>query len=193
MKNLNNKHTIKLNQLFAILSFLIIGNLFAQKPLDTLVIEKEYIHSRKAPLKVGKGTFIINKVDSLYLVNQIRFNYYEELRQLVKDDVDKDVENIVLKYEQIVKENDFLFDQLELKCKSQSALYQKTIDELKLSLNETDRTLDLSQRSLENANNAIDLSIKQISSAQKKQFWKNFGLIGGGVSIGLIVGLLIAN
>ena len=169
------------------------SSIYAQEPLDTIVINKEYARSKKLPLKVPGGTFIINKADTLHLVNQIRFNYYQELRELVKDDVGKDIENIVLKYEKILKENDFLFDQLELKSKSQSTLYLKTIGDLKMSLNETDRTLDLSQKSLENANTAIALSLQQISSAQRKQIWKNLGLIGGGVSIGLIAGLLLAN
>lgn len=192
MKSLNKNYTMKLK--FTLLIFLAFAsNINAQEPIDTLVINKEYARSRKTPLKVGSGTIIINKADTLHLVNQIRFSYYQELRELVKGSLDKDIENMVLKYEKILKENDFLFDQLESKSKAQSALYLKTIDQFKTSLDETDRTLDLTQKSLENANNSIDLSLKQISSAQKKQFWKNFGLIGGGVSIGLITGLLLAN
>lgn len=165
----------------------------AQNQTDTLVVLKKYARSKKLPLKIGPGTFVINKADTLYLVNQIRFNYYQELRELVKTDVGKDIENIVLKYEKIVKENDFLFDQLAEKNKQQTALYLNTIANLKTSLNETDRTLSLSQKSLKNANTAIALSLQQISSAQKKQIWKNLGLIGGGVSIGLIAGLLLVN
>jgi len=189
--NLNKKQMKLLNLL--LITLITISTINAQEPTDTITIDKEYARSRKLPLKVGKGTIIINKADTLHLVNQIRFNYYEELRELVKDDVDKDIENIVLKYEKILKENDFLFEQLEAKSKEQSALYTKTIGELRKSLDETDRTLDLSQKSLQNANAAMELSLKQVTISQKKQFWKNFGFIGGGISIGLITGLLLAN
>ncbi len=165
-----------------------------EKEKDTIIIGKEYARSRKLPRTAKKGTIIINQIDSLYLVNQIRFHYYEELRkELFKNDFGKDIENIVLKYERIVEENNDLFDQLELKSKAQSDLFQKTINELKSSLDETDRTLSLTQKSLNNANTSLELSMKQIEASQRRQFWKNFGLIGGGIGIGLLVGLLIAN
>ncbi|WP_442265739.1 hypothetical protein ACSIGC_15775 [Tenacibaculum sp. ZS6-P6] len=171
------------------------SSVYAQnKVKDTITIGKEYARSRKLPITVNKGTVIINQIDSLHLVNQIRFHYYEELRkELFKNDFGKDIENIVLKYERIVEENNNLFNQLELKSKTQSDLFQKTINELKLSLDETDRTLSLTQKSLDNANTSLELSMKQIESAQRRQFWKNFGLIGGGIGMGLLLGLLIAN
>lgn len=179
---------------YLLLLFLFVTSInMAQTKLDTIIVEKSYARSKKRPLKVGTGVIIINNSDSLYLVNQIRYNYYQELRKLVNDNIDKDIENIVLKYEKILKEDDVLFNQLEIKCKEQAELYEESIADLKKSLSETDRTLNLTQKSLDNANTAIELGIKQISNSQKKRFWKNFGLIGGGVSIGLIVGLLIAN
>ncbi len=170
-----------------------ISFLYAQETRDSIFIPQEYARSKKAPLTVESGTVIVNEADKLYLVNEIRHNYYEELRQLVNSNVDEDIESIVLKYEKILKENDLLFDSLEEKCKEQSVLYKNTIDDLKLSLNDTSKILDLSQKSLENANSSIELGLKQISYSRKKRFWNSLGFIGGGVSIGLIAGILIAN
>ncbi|SNR16751.1 hypothetical protein [Tenacibaculum jejuense] len=188
------KNTIKLTLIITIL-LSVFNTVYAQKKVkDTIVIGKEYARSRKLPITVNKGTVIINQIDSLHLVNQIRFHYYEELRkELFKNDFGKDIENIVLKYERIVEENNELFDQLEQKSKAQSDLFKKTISELKKSLDETDRTLNLTQKSLDNANTSIELSMRQIESAQRRQFWKNFGFIGGGIGMGLLLGLLIAN
>lgn len=188
------KNTIKLTLLIFI-TLLTFNNSYSQKKnKDTITIGKEYARSRKLPVTVNKGTVVINNIDSLHLVNQIRFNYYEELRrELFKNDFGKDIENIVLKYERIIEENNELFNQLEEKSKTQSNLYITTISELKASLKETERTLNLTQQSLNNANTSLELSMKQIKSAQRRQFWKNFGLIGGGIGAGLLIGLLIAN
>lgn len=179
--------------LLLIILFAVTSKLSAQQPVDTLVINQEYALSKKRAKVVNKGTVIINNIDSLHLVNQIRFRHYEEIRSLLNQDVDKELENIVLKYERILQENDLLFDQLEEKCADQSQLFQKTIDELKTTLNETDKTLTLSQKSLENANKSIELSLEQVRLSQSRRFWKNFGFIGGGIGIGLLAGILIAN
>jgi len=181
------------NRLLLFLLLIMSNWVFSQEPRDTITIGEEYSRSKKAPLMVVEGTVILNKADKLYLVNDIRYNYYEELRELVKDNVDKDVEDIVLKYEKILKENDVLFESLEAKCKEQSQLYEKTIGDLKVSLDDADKILSLSQKSLENANNSIELGLKQIKYSQRKQFWRNFGFVGGGIGLGLIGGILLAN
>lgn len=178
---------------FLVVLFVLTSNLYGQQPKDTIVIDKAYASSRKVPLTVGKGSVILNHTNKLYLVNELRFNYYEELRLLVKDSIDKDIESVFLKYEKRLIENDLLFDQLELKCKSQSDLYQTTTDALRTSFTEVSKTLNLTKKSLDNANKSIDLGLEQISKSRKRQFWSNFGLIGGSIGVGLITGLILSN
>ncbi len=160
---------------------------------DTLIINEEYANSKKTPIVVNKGTVVISNIDNLHLVNQLRYNFYEELRTIVRDSIDKDIENIVLKYEKILKENDALFNILEDKCNQQSSLYKKSTEGIKLSLTELENTLNLTQQSLESANKSLDLANQQLKESKKKQFWKKFGLIGSGVGIGLLTGILLTN
>jgi len=168
-------------------------SLSAQINSDTLIIKKDYERTTKSPQIADSGTVIINLSDTLYLVNSLRYQYYEELRGLVRDSIGQDIEKIVLKYEKIITENDFLFFQLEEQCREQSKLYERSIKDMKTSLTEIERNLDLTQRSLENANKSIELGLKQISESQKKKIWQNIGIFGGGVSIGLVACLLFVN
>ncbi len=161
--------------------------------LDTIVVNKNYELSRKFPLIAGSGTVVITHADSIYLFNKIRFEHYQELRQLVRDSIGEEIEDIVLKYEKILTENDMLFAQLEKKCREQSELYEESIVELKKSLNNLDVNLDLTHRSLENANKSLELGLEQIKQSQKKRTWQNIGILGGGICLGLITGLLLAN
>jgi len=176
-----------------VFTLLIITTIFyAQTKTDTLTISSDYALSKKKPLLVNKNTVIINTIDSLYLVNNIRLSYYEKLRTIVNSNIDKDIEQMILQYESQLNDNNQLFNQLEKKCKSQSQLYEQTISELKISLEKANTDLKRSQEALTNADSAIDTGLTEISKSKRKRFWKTLGLFGGGATIGLLTGFVLA-
>ena len=165
--------------------------LVAQTTADTIVIGVDYERSKAAPILIDSGKVVMNNINQLYLVNQLRFDFYEELRSIVRDSIDKNIESIVLKYEKILTENDLLFDQLETKCTEQSSMYRESTEQIKKSVLEIEFTLELTQQSLENANKSLEISMQQLSASRKSRFWNKLELLGGGIGIGLLTGIIL--
>jgi len=160
---------------------------------DTLLVSQSYANSKKKPLRVGSNTLVINKIDSLYLLNKARFHYYEDLKKVVNGNLSSEIENIVFNYEKIINDNNESFAQLEAKNKEQSILYEKNIDHINETLTTTETSLKEAQLKLVNTDNLLQETNEKLKKSKRKRLLRNFEFLGSGIGVGLLVGLLLGN
>ena len=177
--------------IFIFMSFAIAAPLFSQIRGDTIQVPESYDKSMAKPIIAKTGAIIFNNSDSLYLVNKIRFNYYEELRTILNDSVDFAIDDIILKYEKSLKESDHQYDLLNKNCNEQSELYRRHIAEVKSSIALTSQTLQLTQESLTNANRSLKEANDLLGKARARHIWQKISIAGGGIGIGILLGLLV--
>ncbi|WP_020567703.1 hypothetical protein [Neolewinella persica] len=180
---------------YIIITLLLFVNLdlASQSYNDTITIGPQYDTLMSSPIEIGKGTVVLSQANRIYLVNGLRYKFYEEIRGALNNKNIPNLDDIVLKYEKILNENDVLFSLLEAKSIEQSRLYNKSSESMKASLTNLESTLDLTQRSLASANKSLDLSLSQIDKSRKASFWKKIDMLGTGLAVGVLVGLLITN
>ena len=164
----------------------------AQTPTDTIRIDRSYERSKARPTVAPRHSLIINDSDSLFLVNSIRFHYYEELRSLLSDSTDYAMAEVILKYERVLKENDLQYELLAKQCEEQSAFYDRSLEDIRSSLTLTDNTLQLTQQSLQSASGSLQEANEMIRSSRGRTFWDKLSIAGGGVGLGLLIGVLVA-
>lgn len=165
--------------------------LFGQFETDTIKIEQSYELTKSKPIKIQSGQIVISQANNIYLVNELRFNYYEQLRSILSDSIDFAMDDLILKYEKALKDNDYQYNLLLNNCEEQSRLYQKHTEEVKSSIALTSNTLILTQQSLTNANQSIKEANELMRASKAQRTWQKIGIAGGGVAIGLVLGLLV--
>lgn len=161
---------------------------------DTTLIQEEYSANLEKPLVISSFKYLKNNAEvELYIFNRQSYNYFQDLRNHLEEDNGEDLTHIIERYNDIIAKNHSLYNALSKKNKEQQALYLKTIEDLEFGLENLESTVNLTQNSLLNANNTLDIATTELKDHRKKQFWENFGNVGTGAAIGLLLGVLIAN
>ena len=158
---------------------------------DTLIIEKCYEENYTKPIIVKSGEMVINNTDSLHLVNNLRFRYYEKLRKYLNDSLDLTNDYIIIQYENLLKSNRIKYLSLLENCDSTSAFFNRFISDTDSTLNLTSKSLKLSQQSLQNAMLSLNEANELLEQERGIQFWNKFTLGIGGVGLGILIGLLV--
>lgn len=177
--------------IFLNIFILVSGVAYSQIKSDTLIVDKSYENSYKKPILAKYGTIIINQTDSLYLVNDLRFRYYEKLRMTLKDSLEITLDDIIFKYEKLIKENETAYNNLLENCNQTGLLNQEIITNTETSLDKTIRNIDSTLVSIEKANQSLDKTEKLLKKSKNKQNAGKLTFGIGGIAIGFFIGILL--
>jgi len=172
-----------------ILAFFIVCSLAAQRE----IVIQESGCAQMRPKQILKGkTQIDSGCDTLFLLSKATVKFME---QAIKDGrVIDDVSNNL--QDTLIQDLRFALDSYE---KIHEA-YQQLSGESQEFLQETNRSLDGVNDALAQANKFAEIANENIAAAteliqkeQRNRFWKDLGKIGGGIVVGGVIGILIAN
>lgn len=167
-------------------------------------INADFKAVRDTVQQYGQGSTLVIKVDSVYLLNQAQFDYYELLMRL-KVDVKKNNANIEGLINGLLKtlRNDLthledLNKEIKINGDSASAIGLRLADSTKVNVNKTSNLLDSVKIHLDSATVRLkraDLHLEKaaalIKEEKKQRCWRNIKWGVGGVLVGLIMGWLI--
>ncbi|WP_194767501.1 hypothetical protein [Tamlana sp. I1] len=161
---------------------------------DTTTIYSGYSTELEKPIVINGFTFMKNSADvKLYVFNEQSYNHFQELRKFLKENSSFKTHDIIEELNNTIAKNHYLYTNLSKKCKAQQLLFNETTNDFEQHLNTLEQTVNLTQNSLIQANTTLEIATEELKAYRKKQFWKNFGYVGGGVAAGLIMGFLMAN
>lgn len=168
------------------------NNFFRTNLVDTIFVERSYTNSTEKPKLINANSIVYNNADSVYLVNKIRYQYYERLKAFVDNNDNFNANEVIIKYERLLKENEAAYNRLLENCEKSKQLTDNFVNETEKSLALTNATLDQTQISLENANESLEQANKLLKKSNKKRIWSGLSAGFGGLGIGLLVGILVA-
>jgi len=164
---------------------------YGQNARDTIRIGDDYAASKGKPIVAHDGTIILVQTDSIYLINGVRYRFYGGLRGYLDDSLDFKTEGLILAYEKNLLETDRIFKDLLRNCTENSKMNDMMLRQTRASLSATQATLDLSQKSLLAANGSLADANEQLRKAKKKNLMKTLITGAGGLSIGILIGILV--
>ena len=152
---------------------------------DTIFVQKEYQNSYKKPIPVEQGSVVYVSADSMFIINTKRLNFYENLRQLTKLDIN--CSEIINSYENSLKSNSELIKKLTENLNKSDSLKNSEIKKLSNSIMFLQTKLAKNQHLLSTSSKQIG-KLKTSIKKQKRKTFINYAVIG--IS-GIITGILI--
>ncbi|MCQ0111986.1 hypothetical protein SAMN04487906_0748 [Zhouia amylolytica] len=182
---------MRINYYLSILIMLSFYVSMAQSNSDTLIIKSDYAKSYNQPILATKGTIIINQIDSLHLVNNIRLKHYEEIRSVLGDSLDLKLNTILLRYENVIRENDSEYNKLLESYNKLALINKEYIKRTDTSLQVTAAHLDTLNTSLVKTDKHLTKTKKMLKKNKRSQTWQKLGIGFGGVALGILLGIFL--
>ncbi len=162
---------------------------------DTILLDAPYFNSFAKPIIAMSGDIVIVNTDSIHLVNNKRFLFYEDLRDVIRleDNCNDQIQEVIARYEASLERNENDFNSLLDNCNETKELTDRLLAVTESSLSDTKTLLTKTQDDLIDAK----ASLKEARKAQKASRRKNTlqkVLIGAGAAAaGILTGVFVIN
>jgi len=159
----------------------------------TIILDKLYFNSFAKPIIAMSGDIVVVNADSIHLVNNKRFLFYEELRDVIKaeDNCNDQIQEVIAKYETSLQRNENDFNSLLENCNKTSDLTLRVLETTEQSLNNTKSLLTDTQTSLSLANDFLKEARKAQKASRRKNTWEKVLIGTGAAAVGILTGVLI--
>jgi hypothetical protein len=179
------------------LSFFIIFSLNASAQVDTskvYILSDTFCFSNKKPLPFTAGSRILIGCDTAYVINKHRYMLYEKAADVIRERKYVNACNVLIQnYEERIEDQNKAFNQLYQNYIKLDSVSQKTIIETKNSLVQVNVTLAKTQNDIIVVDKKMDDIKKTINKQRAQSFFDKIIYGTGGLAVGILVGLLIAN
>ena len=180
-----------MKKLLSILFVYISSQIFAQiQDSSIIVIPSSYSFSMESPKIIRAGQNIKFEADSIYLVNKVRLNFYEELRSKLVT-LDFDCEPTIDLYKKSLNQNALLVQQLLENSELTNQLNANLVSDSQLLLDKNNEALNLSLDNLSSAKNNLTLAKDELSKMKRNNFLENVLYTLAGIGVGVIVGVSV--
>lgn len=162
----------------------------AQIKSKITLIPDWYKSSFEKPLLFTAGDTLIVQADTIYVINKIRYQFYQNLHKNILDDSFMDCESTIETLRKQLEASNLAYDQLYANCDQTGKAAHKTITTSIQSLNNIETKLTNTESKLTQSISKLDKTnelMKQIKKDKKKDKLL-FGI--GGIAIGILCGIL---
>lgn len=160
---------------------------------DTILLDAPYFNSFAKPIIAMSGDIVVVNTDSIHLVNNKRFLFYEDLRDVIglEDNCNDQIQTVIARYEASLERNENDFNNLLDNCNKTSELTLRVLETTEQSLSSTKTLLTDTQTSLAHANDLLK-EARKTQKASRRKSTLNKVLIGVGAgALGILVGVIV--
>jgi hypothetical protein len=160
----------------------------------TIVLSDTFCFSNRKPLPFLAGTNIYSQCDTLYIINKHRYVLYEKAADVIREKKYVNACNVLIQnYEDRLQAQNKAFYKLYDNYIKLDSVSQKTISDTKNSLILVNNTIASAQNNIVVVDKKMDDLKKTINEQRRKSFFDKilYGL--GGIAVGILGGLIIAN
>ncbi|MCT4602999.1 MAG: hypothetical protein N4A59_08890 [Marinifilum sp.] len=157
------------------------------------LIPERYAVNKEKPLQFTAGDTLIIQCDTVFVINKIRYQFYQKLHDNILSDSYMEYEDYIATLKNELAASQLAYDELKANCDTTAVLARETItnsiislDSLENNLKETEGKLSESIKKLDGTKDLLG----EIKTDQKKD--RLFYSIGG-VAIGILTGILVTN
>jgi len=165
--------------------FLLIPCLFFGQINDTITIEKNYQYTTDKPILIRQSSVVLFQADSIYLVNPGRYQFYEEIRLILNEDLG--CNEVFKAYENSIERNSKMITDLLVISKASEGLTKKMLSKSNSALLESIILLSKNDQLLRKTQNDFNLYVKEVKKKDRKKYL-NYVIIGlSGITAGIII------
>jgi hypothetical protein len=181
-----------------ILVFILLTASFTSMAQDdstkVVTLSDTFCISNQKPLMFLPGTKMYSLCDTLYIINKHRYQLYEKAADIIRDKKYVNTCNMLIQnYEERLEAQNKAFYKLYGDYIKLTNLSQKTISETKNSLIQVNNTITSAQNNIVVVDKKMDELTKTINHQRKQAFMDKILYGIGGIAVGVLGGLLIAN
>ena len=158
---------------------------------NIITLNQNYETSFDIPKILNKGDILKCNCNGIYIVNSLRFNFYEKLRSLLLDSQELYGFEIIENYEKLLGNDIRDYRKLQINCDSTSSLLEYTLASSDSALNVAEQSLLESHLKIKDLNRNLYEAEVLLENERKSNFLENLLFSLGSLGIGIIVALLI--
>ena len=156
-------------------------------------IDPGFDGAKKALLFFKSDTIALD-CDSVYLMNKATYAFFMLIYQnLFSNDLDLVCSNLLQSYEERLQQSHETYQKLLANCKETEKVSFDMMNDTRKSLESTQKTLDYTQLTLDQTLQTLESANKYMKKERSKSIFEKVLLGVGGLGIGLVIGVLIAN
>ena len=162
---------------------------------DTILLDAPYFNSFAKPIIAMSGDIVVVNTDSIHLVNNKRFLFYEDLRDVIalEDNCNEQIQEVIARYEASLERNENSFNSLLDNCNETKELTDRLLGVTESSLTVTKGLLTETQNQLIDTKVLLKEAQKAQRAARRKNTLQKVLIGAGSAAVGILTGVLIAN
>ena len=159
-----------------------------------IMLSDTFCFSNQKPLPFLNGSTISTLCDTLFIINKHRFTLYEKAAGIIREKKYINACNVLIQnYEERLQSQNMAFSKLYNDYIALDSVSQKTIIETKNSLIQVNNTISSAETNIKIVDQKMDKLRDTIKEERKKSFFDKIGYAIGGIAVGVLGGLIIAN
>ncbi len=163
-------------------------------PQGIIILSDTFCFSNNKPTPYLSGTKLTIQCDSVYIINKHRYILYEKAADIIRKKEYVNTCNVLIKnYEERLQAQNKAFDNLYKKYIQLDSISQRTISDTQNSLIQVSNTITAAQSNIVVVDKKMDNLTSTIKEQRKKSFFDKIWFGAGGIAVGIIGGLIIAN
>ncbi|MFL5728794.1 MAG: hypothetical protein ACJ75J_04830 [Cytophagaceae bacterium] len=159
-----------------------------------ITLSDTFCFSNHKPLPFVTGTRIYTLCDTLYIINKHRYMLYEKAADVIRDKKYINTCNVLIQnYEDRLQAQNKAFYALYDNYIKLDSVSQRSITDTKNSLVQVNNTIASAQNNIVVVDKKMDDLKKTINEQRRKSFFDKILYGIGGIAVGILGGLIIAN
>ncbi|MGQ1911243.1 hypothetical protein ACT3CE_15835 [Marinifilum sp. RC60d5] len=178
---------------YTVLFCLVVLSFTAKAQLQSKItlLPNRYSSSYEKPLLFTAGDTLLVQTDTIYVINKIRYQFYQNLHKNIFNDSFMDCESTIETLKKQLEASNLAYDQLYANCDQTGKAARESIATSIQSLSSIESKLTHTESKLTQSISKLDTThelMKQIKKDKKKDKLL-FGI--GGITIGILCGILV--
>lgn len=175
---------------YMIFVFMIVSSLSFSQIQDStiLIIPSSYSLTMGKPMLIKVGSTVKFEADSIYLVNNSRLNFYEELRNNLLT-LDFNCEATIELYKKSLIQNSLLTQQLLDNSEKTDLQNKMLMNDSNMLLNKQNETLNLTINNLNSTKEHLEIAKAEMSRIKRNNILENILYALAGIGVGVIIGI----
>ncbi len=160
---------------------------------DTILLDAPYFNSFAKPIIAMSGDIVVVNTDSIHLVNNKRFLFYEDLRGVIglEDNCNDQIQEVIARYEASLERNENSFNSLLDNCNETKELTDRLLAVTEGSLVNTKTLLTDTQNQLIDAKASLLEAKRAQRTARRKNTLQKVLIGAGAAAVGVLVGVIV--
>jgi hypothetical protein len=164
------------------------SNLFSQIQKQ---FKGDFCKPEEAPMQVLNGENVVILCDTAFVINKYRMHLYEISKDMILKSNTQNVSRLIKAYDHTLLVVSGSYDSLLLNYRKLDELFRMSMEQNRLSLNNSQKDLEKATNSLDNTQKMLNDAVTKLGERDKYAWVRKAAFFGGGLITGVLVMLIV--